>query len=327
MYKQYLKTSLTPSEITHINRNAPENTKFCNGVCQNFAKIDLFKKQSNVCNPCLNLINLGAKQIKDKLITLEEFIANPQIVTKREEISLEKRICTICKIDKSVSDFEAKRHQCYSCRLEISKNRTNKDFDLVLLSVEENKNILGNLKNYLDNLTKDQLVKIVSHYQVGRKSTDSKAIILDNILKFFQKQMDSDKCPGGCGRKAVEQNVKCGECLRKEEIKKKKGHISMPEFMTDILPNILETLTEPIEVLEYNKYNKEQLCKIARKFGCKINTKNDNKDAVIKKLNNAILERKNTEKTKNFLLYLPDLDKKVEVFVENSMIDATTLCI
>ncbi len=327
MYKQYLKSSLTPAEITHANKNAPENAKYCNGICQNYAKNDLFKKNSNVCNNCLNMINLGAKQIKNKIITLENFLENPKIVSKKIDCCFEKRECIICKINKNISDFEGKRNQCQSCRLEINKNRVNKDFDIVILTINQNKNNLLHLKDYLNKLTKDQLVKVVSHFQVGRKSTDTKAIILDNIVNFFQKQLDSDMCPGGCDRKAVEKNVKCGECIRKEKIKKKKGYISMPEFMKNILPDILETLTEPISAENYNTYNREQLCKIARKFGCKINTKIDKKETVIAKINKVLEERKNTDKPKNFLLYLSDLDKNVEVFIENNMFDGTSLCI
>ncbi len=327
MYKQYLKSSLTPAEITHANKNAPENAKYCNGICQNYAKNDLFKKNSNVCNNCLNMINLGAKQIKNKIITLENFLENPKIVSKKIDCCFEKRECIICKINKNISDFEGKRNQCQSCRLEINKNRVNKDFDIVILTINQNKNNLLHLKDYLNKLTKDQLVKVVSHFQVGRKSTDTKAIILDNIVNFFQKQLDSDMCPGGCDRKAVEKNVKCGECIRKEEIKKKKGYISMSDFMKNILPDILETLTEPISAENYNTYNREQLCKIARKFGCKINTKIDKKETVIAKINKVLEERKNTDKPKNFLLYLSDLDKNVEVFIENNMFDGTSLCI
>jgi hypothetical protein len=317
MYKQYLKSSLSTEEIIHTNKNAPKNKKYCNGICQNYVICDIFKKNSNICNPCLNLINLGIKQIKNNLITIEEFIENPQIVVKK--------ICNICKKNKSISNFEDKRNQCYSCRLEMCKNRANKDFNLVLTYIEENKNNLGNLKKYLELLTKDQLIKIISQFKIGRKSTDTKAIILNNILIFFQNKIDSEKCPD-CYDSKKKENFICEEFLQKEEIKIQEKHVSMSDFELNILPNILETLKEPICAINYNKYSRDQIFKIARKFGCHVSTKNDNKESVIIKINNAIIERNKNIKPKNFLLYLSYLDKNVEIFVENNMIDATTLC-
>jgi len=54
MYRDYLNTSLTTDKLKEINRNSAENTKYCNGICQDIRNIDEFSGKHVFCNKCRN---------------------------------------------------------------------------------------------------------------------------------------------------------------------------------------------------------------------------------------------------------------------------------
>jgi len=49
MYRNYIKTSLEIDKLKEINRNAPENVKYCNFFCQDFRDKQIFGKQRSYC--------------------------------------------------------------------------------------------------------------------------------------------------------------------------------------------------------------------------------------------------------------------------------------
>ena len=73
------------------------------------------------------------------------------------------------------------------------------------------------LHNFVKSIPKDKLIIIISYFKIGRKATDKKANMIDNILTHFKKQLNPNLCQGGCGSELVVKFVTCPSCERKKE--------------------------------------------------------------------------------------------------------------
>ena len=343
MYHQLLNNTLSRSKLKNKNRYSPENSKWCNAICQDYKLINEFSKDKHICKECRNTLNLAETQITNKTITLEQFKENPNIVYNNIlDIENKLRYCTICKTDKNISNFEKTRNQCIPCRQQITKDKVNDSINDILHDIELLKSNLFKLKNYLEKHNRSVIVKVISHYKIGRKSDEIKDVMIQNIIEYFRKEIEYMKCISGCGRNMTIEKISCGECMRKIEVRNSvRKTIDMDTFRNTILPTITDTLKEQLSQEDVLIYNRDQLFMIARKFQIPISTAKDNKDSVLDKINAKIEELKNIDRrqgtlnelqintnisNKNIFKLHLDIGSYIDIKVINNMFNATELC-
>ena len=342
MYRQLLNNTLSRSKLKNKNRYSPENSKWCNGICQNYKLINEFSKDKHICKECRNTLNLAETQITNKTITLEQFKENPNIVHINNDNENKLRYCTICKTDKNISNFEKTRNQCISCRQQITKDKVNDSINDILDDIELLKSNLFKLKNYLEKHNRTVITKVISYYKIGRKSDEIKDVMIQNIIEYFRKEIEPMKCISGCGRNMTIEKISCGECMRKIEVRNSvRKTIDMDTFRNTILPTITDTLKEQLSQEDVLIYNRDQLFMIARKFQIPISTAKDNKDSVLDKINAKIEELKNIDRrqgtlnelqintnisNKNIFKLHLDIGSYIDIKVINNMFNATELC-
>lgn len=338
MYRQLLNNTLSRSKLKNKNRYSPENSKWCNAICQDYKLINEFSKDKYICKECRNTLNLAETQITNKTITLEQFKENPNIVHNNIVIENTLRYCTICKTDKNISNFEKTRNQCIPCRQQITKDKVNDSINDILHDIELLKSNLFKLKNYLEKHNRTIIVKVISHYKIGRKSDEIKDVMIQNIIEHFRKEIEPMKCISGCGRTITIEKISCGECVRKIEIRNSvRKTMDMDTFRNTILPTITDTMKEQLSQEDVLIYNREQLFMIARKFQISISTSKDNKDSALDKINAKIEELKNIDRRQGTLIELRisnknifklhlDIGSDVDIKVINNMFNATDLC-
>jgi hypothetical protein len=178
-------------------------------------------------------------------------------------------------------------------------------------------------------IPKDKLIRIISHFSVGRKSTDSKNDMVHNLVEHFRKLLNPKLCSGGCGYKLQEDFSYCKPCLEK---KNKPRAVTVMFNFDDNLDEIVENLTE-ITLEIFDKYNREQYYKIAAKLGLKIKQKTK-KEAVVDMINNT-LKNKEEEKQKKLIEYSKKQEEKytltfngmdIQYRKEDGFVNATAMC-
>ena len=326
MYRIYLKNSLAHYELTEKSRNSPKGLRFCNGLCQDFRAESKFTVHKNLCRECRNLLGLAKKQIDDNKITLDQFKYNPQIVNGVDAVIETKQECKTCKQERPILSFEPKRKICKACRAIQMINRNNKDLDTHIADIQKLKNNINELKTFINHIPKDKLVLLISHFEVGRKSTDNKEKMVANMVEHFKKLANPNICLGGCGFILEQQFSKCKKCERIEEKKVTNKQISNLDF-----ENNIEKFVSTLEILkkEEDIYNKKQIVMIARQLG--LDPKQSVKKEDVITMINDELKRLKEEKAK----LLEIVPKKAEIELngimvlsrlEDGYINATQLC-
>ena len=97
---------------------------------------------------------------------------------------------------KQINDFEKNRTICKSCRSKDSKNKIDnycenelKTDATILYNMRKNK---YEMKVKLNDTPKDNLIKIIKQLKIGRKSSDTKEIMVNNVMNYFEQlQFDS----------------------------------------------------------------------------------------------------------------------------------------
>ena len=295
MYRTYLPNSLPCNELKSRNKYAPNGVKYCNGLCQDFRNINEFSGTGSnikmICNKCRSLINLAEKQIKQNIITLEQFKENPEIVNGIDLVITSEQTCNICKELKPITSFDCNKKQCKACRAILATER-NSEIETYLTDIDNNKNNLEIIKRLVSSTPKDKLIKIISHYKIGRKSSDTKARMEHNTIEHFRSLLNPNLCMGGCGFTILTQFTTCLNCQQKEERKQNSNQIPQISF-EDNLENIIENL-QLFDHASEHLYNKEQTFKIARKLGISVKQK-DPKSTMITAIN-TFLEQDKKEK-------------------------------
>ena len=337
MYRKYLNKSLDVNEFKSTNKFAPEGVRYCNGFCQDFRQIEEFSgvKAKMMCKKCRNTIGLGENQIREGKITLEQFKENPYIIYGVDVNIDTMRLCHICNESKPFSSFENTRNQCKACRAIESKKR-NEDIEGFIGDIEKLKDRGNELEKFVRQIPKDKLVHIISHYKVGRKATDTKDKMVNNIVEHFRKVQNIYLCRGGCGSTLKEEFSKCEKCSNKESTNHKNHIKKMVEFEEN-LPEFLKNLKE-IKIEDSYMYNLKQILMIFH--GLKVGVSGKlKKNELITKINETLEKRREDEKEKLEQVKEDKSEKTIELKLEcilngitvlaresDSYVNATQLC-
>lgn len=312
------------------NKGAPKDVRFCNGICQDFRAIADFSGTSNkkmMCNNCRNLVGLAIKQIDNNEITLEQFHDNPYVVHKQKIDVDSTKKCDTCKEDKPLLDYDTSRNNCKAC-ISIGKSNKTDKVQTFINDIEKLKNNSHSLELFITKIPKDSLIQIISHFKVGRKSSDTKVNMISNLINYFKRIQNPFLCVGGCGKQLVEQGSICSNCDHKKE---KKSHI---EKIVDFEKNLEELMDNIIEIKKEDEYkfNKKQLLLMFKYLNCGSigkKTKEELIELINKKLTFREKERKELANPLQTLI-----NKKIiilnnmEVYSRpiDSYINATQLC-
>jgi hypothetical protein len=297
MYRKYFSKTLDTDELKNRNRYAPDGLRFCNGSCHEYIDKTKFTGNSSktikmICNDCRSLISLVDNQIKQNKFTLDEFRSNPSIIDGFDgDITMTKK-CSNCKETKPLTLFNTGKSQCKPCKMIINKKR-NINIDMEIKEIENNKINFDNLKSILNNIPKGKLTYIISHYQIGRKSSDTKPIMVEKAINFFQNSQNPYLCSGGCGFILKEQKIKCGKCAEKTIRHKNSGTLSVLEF-EEKFDDIINNLSEIDHHNDTIRYNFDQLYKIAKKLNLPVRQKMIRSERVLL-INTHLLQLSKTE--------------------------------
>lgn len=338
MYRNYFKTTLSSEEFKKINQYAPKELRYCNGICQDLIPIKEFSVSNKIfkplCNNCRNKLGLAQKAIKKGKITQQDFIDNSNILDRQtEENTLQNKQCKTCKEFKSLLYFEQSKAVCKGCRrLEATKKES--DTEKEIKDINSLCNNLDLLKKYIVNIPRGKLAYIISHFKIGRKATDTKDKMIQNIINHFQNLQNPLLCRGGCGFLLKEEFTICQDCIDKKE--KKKSLIGIRnEVFDEVIDDLIDDIKYPIPSHEYNK---KQLLQIARKLEIKSSQigQRNSKEEVLNILNIFLQNKKTQEKetqekilqnavgeTKDYEIMLNGVNVLAR---EDGFINATAMC-
>lgn len=328
-YRDYIYVSLNRNDLVATTKSAPKGVRYCNVICQDFRSNEDFSNKIPVCKDCRNKIYLAEKKIKEGSITLEQFKENPEIINGIDIVFDTNKICNKCKQEKSIIQFESNKNICKACRSIQAVERNNKDFDILISDIEKSKHNLIILENFVKSVPKDKLVKVISYYEIGRKSSDRKENMVYNIVEHFRKILNPKLCQGGCGFSLKEEFTTCLGCENKKE---KPRAVSKMVIFTENIDDIVENLTE-ITKENVDTYNREQLYRIYEKLTGKKPQQKTLKEKVIEMIND---ELKKKEKEKQEIAKEIELQNKLggEITLnginilarEDGFINATAMC-
>ena len=169
------------------NNNAPQGQRWCNGWCQCYKMVTDFAKRSvspmTICIYCENILDVAIIKVKSGLLTEKEIRKDPSKIL----LEPNQQICRKCETIKHTSDFDEKKRQCKQCRNKV-RNKFKENFDDIVESEVKKLRSLGKYerdKRLDSNYNRDQLFMISSVCKTGRRESDTKKIILENLIKYF----------------------------------------------------------------------------------------------------------------------------------------------
>jgi len=337
-YRQFLNQSLNRDELKEKNRNAPEGHRFCNGLCFNYLPNEKFSSFHVLCNNCRNIMNIVEQKVHRKQITIEDFKKDPMVIYQNQEKlpTHSKKTCENCKEEKLITNFEYNRKICKSCRF-LQQSLRNKELaQNYIKDIEEIKDNIPILENFLHQIPKDQLILVISHYHIGRKSNDNKIQMIFNLVQHFKALLNPNLCKSGCGNTVIENLSICEKC-KKQPIKRRTERAH--EFTRD-LDKIIEKLEPMDPKKDLDIYNKQELCQIAKKFNIGF-IQSIKKTELFDKINAVLIKRQENRKLKEAQ---EELEKKqiivsdtkfedlvineiaIEARLSDGFINATQLC-
>jgi prophage antirepressor-like protein len=169
------------------NNNAPQGQRWCNGWCQCYKMVTDFAKRSaspmTICIYCENMLDVAIIKVNSGLMTEKEIRKDPSKIL----LEPNQQICRKCETIKHTNDFDEKKRQCKQCRNKV-RNKFKENFNDIVESEVKTLRSLGKYerdKRLDNNYNRDQLFMISSVCKTGRKESDSKKTILDNLVKYF----------------------------------------------------------------------------------------------------------------------------------------------
>ena len=292
MYRSYIPLSLTTVELRIKNKDLPENVKWCNGLCQDIRECSEFSPNKHMCKNCINSLNIAVKKVENNDITIEQFKENPNCIfdgNKDDNTGTDPlKKCVVCKEEKGASHFEEKRARCKACRAIENSTRNSKDIDTYIDTIEKLKNKIPELKHIVAGIPKDTLIKVISHFKIGRKSSDSKDKMVLNIVNHFKAQQNPYACVKGCGVTLTVQFNTCGTCKKKKKVSKlERDNDFVDTKLKDITVDNFPMIDNTNEYL----YTRNHIGLIAKKFGLTI-SQADKKEKVVEMINTLLEHHK-----------------------------------
>jgi phage anti-repressor protein len=186
-----LPSYLTRGDYLQKNKDAPDGERYCNGFCQKYKSIGDFLTintgHNTICEVCKNMELIAKIKISKGQLTADQIRANPNYLVLNEN----ERVCRKCENIKQVDDFEKNRIVCKSCRSNDSKSKINnycetelKNDAIILFNMKKSK---YEMKVKLNDICKDNLIKIIKQLKVGRKSSDTKETMVNNVMNYFEQ--------------------------------------------------------------------------------------------------------------------------------------------
>ena len=191
-----LPSYLTRGDYLQKNKDAPDGERYCNGFCQKYKSISEFLTintgHNSICEVCKNMELIAKIKITKGQLTANQIRTNIHLLVLNEK----ERVCRKCENIKQINDFEKNRIVCKDCRSNDSKNKINsycenelKTDSTILYNMRKNK---YEMKVKLNDICKDNLIKIIKQLKIGRKSIDTKEMMVNNIMNYFENiQFDS----------------------------------------------------------------------------------------------------------------------------------------
>ena len=191
-----LPSYISKSDFIRKNETAPDGHRYCNGFCQSYKLLTEFSSintsYTTVCDICKGMEKMAYVKIKNGELTADQIRNNPSLVVLNED----ERMCRKCENIKNINMFEKNkcgksiRVVCNECRSKEDKDRIQNYCEN---SMEKDIKILYELRNTpyeftvkLKTLIKDQLTKIIKRLKIGRKSSDTKELMIQNITEYFK---------------------------------------------------------------------------------------------------------------------------------------------
>jgi hypothetical protein len=319
MYRSYIPVSLTTVELRIKNKDLPENVKWCNGLCQDIRECSEFSPNKHICKNCINSLNIAIKKVECNDITIEQFKQNPNCILDRnkddDNTGAVLKKCVVCKEEKGASHFEEKRARCKACRAIENSTRNSKDIDTYIATIEKLKNKIPELKHIVADIPKDKLIKVISHFKIGRKSTDSKDKMVLNIVNHFKAQQNPYACVKGCGVTLTVQFNTCGTCKKKKKVSKlERDNDFVDTKLKDITVDNFPMIDNTNEYL----YTRNHIGLIAKKFGLTV-SQSDKKEKVIEMIN-TLLEHHKKEALKKRMEESEKVDEEEEEEEEEEVV-------
>jgi hypothetical protein len=326
MFKNYLVKSLDHNEYMKKNKDAPENQKYCNGLCQKFLDVNEFYFRKSNCKSCFRRFLKVENMVKKNQITFEKFRMNPDIVKDDLTIINIIRKCKTCEEEKTLEQFEAQRKECIECRRKKKKKNYEEEFKKYIDVIEEIKNDIDALKNLFRSMSVDLIKLAISHFQISVPHTErKKENMVVKLIEHFQSLLNPLICLGGCGNELNTEFSVCLECKNKKSELREEKYTKFECELDNLIENMKKFTDE-----DGVKYTKKQLILISRKLEIKVYNE-EKKSIIVDKLKNFFEDRLKKE-DRVIIKNKPDLSGTFEIngiiiqSREDGLISGTQIC-
>lgn len=315
-YRKFLNASLNRDALKEKNRNSPKGLRYCNGVCQDYIASEKFSSVHVICNQCRNIFNIAEQKVHRKQITVDDFKKNPLIIYDKKTPTHFQKRCNTCHQEKLITQFEYNRQICKSCRFLQQSTKNKEQAQNYIKDIEDIKDNIVALENFLLQIPKDVLVLVNAHYGTGRKATDNKNDIICNLVQHFRSLLNPTLCKAGCGSTVIQNLTICDKCKEKPPSRR----LEKEKEFTENIDQFIENLT-PLNVeTEIDVYNKHQLCQVARKFNISF-LQSIKKKELLEKINQVLVKREENRKLRQAEAELQKKNIIVEKTFEDLVID------
>jgi phage anti-repressor protein len=181
---------LSRGDYLKKNNEAPDSERYCNGFCQKYKSLDEFLTintgHNTICELCKNMEIIAKIKISKGLLTADQIRSNPEYLVLNDN----ERLCRKCENIKDKNEYEKNRILCKTCRSNDSKSKISNYCEIelkndvtILYNMRKNK---YEMKVKLNDICKDNLIKIIKQLKIGRKSSDTKETMVNNVMNYFE---------------------------------------------------------------------------------------------------------------------------------------------
>lgn len=334
MYRQLLKSCVSHSEKMDLNKVAPEGTRWCNFLCQDYVDIDKFyadpNRVSGLCMECERKNLLCRKYVKCGRMTVEEFRNDPGLleilkdkVRKQDATSEITLQCTRCNEIKAKDSFDVNRVVCKGCRQKEATERTEQDYEYHIKVVEDIKDDTAELEKYLKTVPVNVICRILKHYGMGRSSNHKKADHIIKLVEHFRHTQNPFMCLGNCGFALQEKFSTCEKCKDAPRKSRDEANLAFKEGLDEFMSTLIEIPDD-----DQYTYNIYCIHAMAEFLGIKVTKgRGSTKMDFIKKINAALVEKRSKERSVALPETVPlELNGIAVVTREDGFVNATQLC-